>query len=369
MSGHPQWCWRVHPCLPGSPFPACSRAGWTAGRRGGCGAGAGSTERCAPQKCVYCRKRMKRVSGACVQCSSERCSTSFHVTCARAAGVLLEPDDWPYAVAITCLKHRAGGHAVSVPAPPRPALPASRAASRAADLRCPPLQAQALRAVALGQVVITKNRNGLYYRCRVIGTTTQVFYEVNFDDGSYSDNLYPESITVRGRRRGGCPAGLSRAAAQGLVSLGGRSVPALCPQSRDCVRLGAPAEGELVELRWTDGNIYKARFISSVTSHIYQVRPAWPDVTVLSPEPAPAPSRAAVVGAAAALLGVPVLGRWPLLPTRRTEQDRQGRGLRGPRVVSDLQSGPARLRAPCVPSPAAAGDSSRDTASPPHTDG
>ncbi|XP_063085237.1 lysine-specific demethylase 4B isoform X3 [Cavia porcellus] len=187
-------------------------------------------------KCVYCRKRMKRVSGACVQCSSERCSTSFHVTCARAAGVLLEPDDWPYAVAITCLKHRAGGHAVSVPAPPRPALPASRAASRAADLRCPPLQAQALRAVALGQVVITKNRNGLYYRCRVIGTTTQVFYEVNFDDGSYSDNLYPESIT-----------------------------------SRDCVRLGAPAEGELVELRWTDGNIYKARFISSVTSHIYQV--------------------------------------------------------------------------------------------------
>lgn len=47
-------------------------------------------------------------------------------------------------------------------------------------------------------MVITKNRNGLYYRCRVIGTSTQTFYEVNFDDGSYSDNLYPESITVRG---------------------------------------------------------------------------------------------------------------------------------------------------------------------------
>uniref|UniRef100_A0A8C2YMS8 [histone H3]-trimethyl-L-lysine(9) demethylase n=1 Tax=Chinchilla lanigera TaxID=34839 RepID=A0A8C2YMS8_CHILA len=106
-------------------------------------------------KCVYCRKRVKRVSGACIQCSFERCSTSFHVTCARAAGVLLEPDDWPYAVSITCLKHRAGGHA-----------------------------AQALRAVSLGQVVITKNRNGLYYRCRVIGTTTQVFYEVEFEDGS-----------------------------------------------------------------------------------------------------------------------------------------------------------------------------------------
>ncbi|KAM8764192.1 lysine-specific demethylase 4B isoform 2-T2 [Rhynchonycteris naso] len=158
-------------------------------------------------KCVYCRKRMKKVSGACIQCSYEHCSTSFHVTCAHAAGVLMEPDDWPYVVSITCFKHKSGGHTV-----------------------------QFLRAVSLGQVVITKNRNGLYYRCRVIGTTTQTFYEVNFDDGSYSDNLYPESIT-----------------------------------SRDCARLGPPPEGEFVELRWTDGNIYKAKFISSVTSHIYQV--------------------------------------------------------------------------------------------------
>lgn len=53
------------------------------------------------------------------------------------------------------------------------------------------------REVALGQPVITKNRNGLYYRCRVIGSSTQTFYEVNFDDGSYSDNVYPESIIVR----------------------------------------------------------------------------------------------------------------------------------------------------------------------------
>ncbi|XP_053514263.1 lysine-specific demethylase 4B isoform X2 [Artibeus jamaicensis] len=158
-------------------------------------------------KCVYCRKRMKKVSGACIQCSYEHCSTSFHVTCAHAAGVLMEPDDWPYVVSITCFKHKSGGHTV-----------------------------QFLRAVSLGQVVITKNRNGLYYRCRVIGTTTQTFYEVNFDDGSYSDNLHPECIT-----------------------------------SRDCARLGPPPEGEFVELRWTDGNIYKAKFISSVTSHIYQV--------------------------------------------------------------------------------------------------
>ncbi|XP_045846373.1 lysine-specific demethylase 4B isoform X2 [Meles meles] len=158
-------------------------------------------------KCVYCRKRMKKVSGACIQCSCEHCSTSFHVTCAHAAGVLMEPDDWPYVVSITCFKHKSGGH-----------------------------PAQFLRALSLGQTVITKNRNGLYYRCRVIGASAQTFYEVNFDDGSYSDNLYPESIT-----------------------------------SRDCVRLGPPPEGEFVELRWADGNMYKARFISSVTSHVYQV--------------------------------------------------------------------------------------------------
>uniref|UniRef100_A0A803WFK6 Lysine-specific demethylase 4B n=1 Tax=Ficedula albicollis TaxID=59894 RepID=A0A803WFK6_FICAL len=153
-------------------------------------------------RCVYCRKRMRRVSGACVQCSYEHCSTSFHVTCAHAAGVPMEPEDWPYVVSITCFKHKV------------------------------PLR----REVALGQAVITKNRNGLYYRCRVIGSSTQTFYEVNFDDGSYSDNVYPESII-----------------------------------SRDCVQLGPPPEGELVQLQWTDGIVYKAKFIAAQISQIYQV--------------------------------------------------------------------------------------------------
>ncbi|KAM4759273.1 lysine-specific demethylase 4B isoform 1-T1 [Cyanocitta cristata] len=158
-------------------------------------------------RCVYCRKRMKKVSGACIQCSYEHCSTSFHVTCAHAAGVPMEPDDWPYVVSITCFKHKAANQNV-------------------------PFR----REVALGQTVITKNRNGLYYRCRVIGTTTQTFYEVNFDDGSYSDNVYPESII-----------------------------------SRDCIQMGPPLEGELVQLQWTDGIIYKAKFIAAQISQIYQV--------------------------------------------------------------------------------------------------
>ncbi|NXM63004.1 KDM4B demethylase, partial [Leiothrix lutea] len=67
-------------------------------------------------------------------------------------------------------------------------------------------------------------------------TSTQTFYEVNFDDGSYSDNVYPESII-----------------------------------SRDCLQLGPPPEGELVQLQWTDGIVYKAKFIAAQISQIYQV--------------------------------------------------------------------------------------------------
>lgn len=60
------------------------------------------------QKCIYCRKRCagKRQEGACIQCSCGRCPTSFHVTCAHAAGVIMEPDDWPYVVSITCHRHQ-----------------------------------------------------------------------------------------------------------------------------------------------------------------------------------------------------------------------------------------------------------------------
>ncbi|XP_071969476.1 lysine-specific demethylase 4B-like isoform X3 [Engystomops pustulosus] len=158
-------------------------------------------------RCVYCRKKIRKEVAACVQCSVDRCSTSFHVTCAHAAGISMEPDDWPYVVSITCFKHKANGQSITDS-----------------------------KEVSVGQTVIGRNRNGLYYRCQVIGCATHIFYEVNFDDGSYSDNVYPENIL-----------------------------------SRDCVQDGPPAEGEVVDLRWIDGNIYKAKFISSNVSLIYQV--------------------------------------------------------------------------------------------------
>lgn len=54
----------------------------------------------------------------------------------------------------------------------------------------------ALQSITAGQKVISKHKNGRFYQCEVVRLTTETFYEVNFDDGSFSDNLYPEDIVV-----------------------------------------------------------------------------------------------------------------------------------------------------------------------------
>uniref|UniRef100_A0AAY4AE02 [histone H3]-trimethyl-L-lysine(9) demethylase n=1 Tax=Denticeps clupeoides TaxID=299321 RepID=A0AAY4AE02_9TELE len=158
-------------------------------------------------KCIYCRKRVKRVSGTCVQCSCGRCSTSFHVTCAHAAGVAMEADDWPYVVFITCHRHQSrNSNTVSI-----------------LDLE-------------LGQTVITKHKNLRYYSCRVTSITSHTFYEVMFDDGSFSNDTYPEDIV-----------------------------------SRDCSVVGPPEVGEVVQVKWPDGLYYTAKYLGSNITHMYQV--------------------------------------------------------------------------------------------------
>ncbi|XP_042319208.1 lysine-specific demethylase 4A isoform X2 [Sceloporus undulatus] len=161
-------------------------------------------------KCVFCKKRRKRIAGCCVQCSHGRCPTSFHVSCAQAAGVMMQPDDWPFVVFITCFRHK---------------IPSQAERAKAA-----------LQDLAVGQAVISKHKNGRFYQCEVINLTKETFYEVNFDDGSFSDNLYPEDIV-----------------------------------SRDCVQLGPPAGGEVVQVRWTDGQVYGATFVASHVIQMYQV--------------------------------------------------------------------------------------------------
>ncbi|XP_027526375.1 lysine-specific demethylase 4C isoform X2 [Neopelma chrysocephalum] len=105
-----------------------------------------------------------------------------------------------------------------------------------------PLQRLKLRAKAsektirVGQTVITKHRNTRYYSCRVMGVTSQLFYEIMFDDGSFSLDTFPEDIV-----------------------------------SRDCLRLGPPAEGEVVQVKWPDGKVYDVKYLGTNTTYMYQV--------------------------------------------------------------------------------------------------
>ena len=50
--------------------------------------------------------------------------------------------------------------------------------------------------VKVGDVVIAKHKNCRYYHCNVVDTRTEIFYEVDFDDGSFSKNMFPEDIEV-----------------------------------------------------------------------------------------------------------------------------------------------------------------------------
>ncbi|XP_029905371.1 lysine-specific demethylase 4A isoform X2 [Myripristis murdjan] len=161
-------------------------------------------------KCYYCKKRMKKASGCCVQCSHGRCPTAYHPTCAQAAGVLMQPDEWPFVVYVTCCRHKG---------------PTQIERNKAA-----------MHELTVGQKVICKHKNGRYYQCDVVQLSKETFYEVNFDDGSFSDNLFPEDIV-----------------------------------NRDCAQLGPPPQGEVVQVRWTDGLVYGAKFVAAHVIQMYLV--------------------------------------------------------------------------------------------------
>lgn len=161
-------------------------------------------------KCYFCKKRMKKVSGCCVQCSHGRCPTAYHPTCAQAARVLMQPGEWPFVVHITCCRHKGP-------------IPNER-------------NKAAMHELTVGQKVICKHKNGRYYQCDVVQLSKDTFYEVNFDDGSFSDNLFPEDIV-----------------------------------SQDCRELGPPPQGEVVQVRWTDGLVYGAKFVAAHAVHMYLV--------------------------------------------------------------------------------------------------
>ncbi|KAL7856212.1 hypothetical protein AOLI_G00198160 [Acnodon oligacanthus] len=90
--------------------------------------------------------------------------------------------------------------------------------------------------LSLGQTVISKHKNLRYYSSRVTQVMAQTFYEVMFDDGSFSNDTYPEDIV-----------------------------------SRDCAQLGPPEVGEAVQVKWPDGLFYGAKYLGSNTTYMYQV--------------------------------------------------------------------------------------------------
>uniref|UniRef100_A0A8C5DHP9 Lysine-specific demethylase 4B n=1 Tax=Gouania willdenowi TaxID=441366 RepID=A0A8C5DHP9_GOUWI len=155
-------------------------------------------------KCVFCHGNSANQNrGACIQCSHENCATSFHVTCAQIAGINMKPADWPYVVSVTCHKHKKFMQKV-----------------RRDE----------------GQKVIGRNSDGWFYHCTIIGMATQKYYEVNFEDGSYCDNLYPENIV-----------------------------------SHDCLHNGPPEHGELIVVCSPEGQCQNASFIKEHPHNFYQV--------------------------------------------------------------------------------------------------
>ncbi|XP_049274936.1 lysine-specific demethylase 4B isoform X3 [Rhipicephalus sanguineus] len=183
-------------------------------------------------RCTYCHKLRDRLGcplelGACIQCTSGKCTTAFHVTCAHAAGVSFLTSDWPLPIFIKCIKHSSTQSDTKVREDTtRSPLVTSR--------ERPP--AEPLPPVEPGNRVVAKHKNGRYYWGRVQESRSQDLYSVDFEDNSSCDNLRPEDIV-----------------------------------DRDCVQAGPPNPGDIVQVNWTDGKLYHAVFKGHKTVSLYTV--------------------------------------------------------------------------------------------------
>lgn len=109
---------------------------------------------------------------ACVQCSFGRCAKSFHVTCGFAAGAKFEISDWPVPIYVSCLKHVTSHN---------------KAEGR---------HLEQLQDLMEGELVIAKHRNRRFYWAKIVDVCKKRLYEVDFEDGSFSEDLLPEDIEV-----------------------------------------------------------------------------------------------------------------------------------------------------------------------------
>lgn len=126
------------------------------------------------QKCSLCSPLSDFMSHptAIVQCSHGRCTKPFHVSCGFLAGAKFEISDWPVPIYISCLKHVATIQKAE-----------GRHASNLTDLN-------------INDSALAKHRNRRFYWAQVIGIVRNRQYAVDFDDGSFSEDLMPEDVVV-----------------------------------------------------------------------------------------------------------------------------------------------------------------------------
>ncbi|XP_061191463.1 lysine-specific demethylase 4A-like [Saccostrea echinata] len=163
-------------------------------------------------KCYYCNPlhNSDKTTGVSVLCSVGKCSSSFHVTCAYAAGVLFETSDWPFPVYTTCNKH--GAHREKAFAKERE-----------------------MTNLKVGDKVYARHKNTRYYKASVVKIKKQTFCCLDFDDGSFSDDTFPEDIV------GYSPSNL-------------------------------PLVGAPVQVKWTDGELYGATYKGTNVVVMYYIQ-------------------------------------------------------------------------------------------------
>ncbi|KAB0391370.1 hypothetical protein E2I00_005218 [Balaenoptera physalus] len=254
-------------------------------------------------KCVFCKKRRKRTAGCCVQCSHGRCPTAFHVSCAQAAGVMMQPDDWPFVVFITCFRHkipnledhflcRLSIYCVSKYFLKRCASwrllmsMVEQEAAKAAEKQRDVERRRAPQPAEAEEGHVLSGRQGWWrHHCapqtggpvgsqvRSQSATSELQSSGGDADEGLSTGVKVLKFFAKSREAAAASrdngvdldlAGLSGGPSFHLSSL-------MFPQSQDCLQLGPPAEGEVVQVRWTDGQVYGAKFVASHPIQMYQV--------------------------------------------------------------------------------------------------
>uniref|UniRef100_A0A7R9CNP2 [histone H3]-trimethyl-L-lysine(9) demethylase n=1 Tax=Timema cristinae TaxID=61476 RepID=A0A7R9CNP2_TIMCR len=151
--------------------------------------------------CVFCSTSV----GACVHCSEPLCRTVFHAPCGLVSGAQFELV-WSdtTSIRVKCPAHRHNTNKVSV--------------------------------VAVKQMVWARHKNGRYYKGTVSNIADILFYMVAFDDGSFSNDLYPHDI-----------------------------------KNYSCEQEGPPSVGAAVRVLWTDGKMYCGHFQGTTNTVMYTV--------------------------------------------------------------------------------------------------